>query len=178
MRMYEIGDKIWTARTSKNNSYIKCPDCFGKKFLTVILGDDSQVTIECGECRDGYLGASGHIHTWQHTAEVDCSTISGIEAQLDEDGVELIDYRVGGSRAYRRYTQWEVFDSEEEAKECAEKMVIEETVRELEHFKRKVKGDKNWAFSISYHRGRIRKAKKEIESATKQLDYAKTKAKE
>ncbi len=177
MRRREIGDTIWTARTNKNNSYVECPDCFGKKFLTVILGDDSQVTIECDGCRDGYLGASGRIHTWEHTAEVDCSAISGIEARLDEDGGELVDYRVGGSHAYRKYTQWEVFDTKEEAKECAERMVIEETDHEAENFKRKVRGDKNWSFSVSYYRGQIRKAKKDIVRATEQLAYAKTKVK-
>ncbi len=178
MTKYNIGDQVWVARTTTEDDYVTCPDCLGKKFLTVIMGDDSQVTISCRACEHGYEGSRGHIHTWKHTPIVECVTINGIESDRDMDMVERVEYKVGTSTSYYRYNENEVFDSAEAASMKATEIVIERMAQEANRVKRKTKDHKSWAWHATYYRGIIRNAKKEIERATEQLEYAKTKAKE
>ncbi len=178
MTKYNIGDQVWVARTTTEDDYVTCPDCLGKKFLTVIMGDDSQVTISCRACERGYEGSLGHIHTWKHTAVVECVTINGLEIARNSNMVEQIEYKVGTSSCYQTYKENEVFDTKEAASILAADLATERTIQEVKQVKHKTKDHKSWAWHVTYFRGIIRRAEKEIERATTQLNYAKTKAKE
>ena len=59
---YKIGDTVWYAQLKSVTKSVKCPDCFGDKFLTVIKGDSSQVTIDCAGCSSGYNPPNGYVN--------------------------------------------------------------------------------------------------------------------
>jgi hypothetical protein len=79
---FNLGDHVWYAGISSGQKQIQCPDCFGKKFLTVILGDDSVVTVECPECRKGYYGSSGTILSYDYETSVELCRVEGVEIKL------------------------------------------------------------------------------------------------
>ena len=44
---FAIGEKVWAARPSYEESCIECPDCCGKKVLTIVKKDGfSELQIE------------------------------------------------------------------------------------------------------------------------------------
>jgi hypothetical protein len=68
--MFELRQAIWWASCDSIEVTENCPDCFGKKYLTVILGDDSEVKIDCRTCALGYEPPRGYItlHKYGATA--------------------------------------------------------------------------------------------------------------
>ena len=63
--MFKIGDKVFQANYGRHERWIVCPDCLGTKHVKVILGDGTEVQIECGGCDPGgYEPSLGRI--WQY----------------------------------------------------------------------------------------------------------------
>ena len=44
--MHNLGDTVWRATVKRSQVHVACPDCFGRRALRVILGDDSEVVID------------------------------------------------------------------------------------------------------------------------------------
>ena len=78
-KIRQIGDIAWHAESGTRQETEVCPECCGKKYLTVILGDDSQVTIDCAGCASGYDPSKGYVSYWAHSAKVRQVMISGME---------------------------------------------------------------------------------------------------
>lgn len=55
--------------------------CFGKCFVTIILGDGSQTQTSCGFCGQGYEGPSGTTTVWEPYARVEVGVISGLSTK-------------------------------------------------------------------------------------------------
>src|ERR1035437_9038583 len=89
METYAIGQELFWAKLETVEMHIQCPDCFGKRFLTVILGDDSKVTIECSGCRSGYDQPRGYVSVHQYRHFVVTGKITGIEIK-NVDGIEKV----------------------------------------------------------------------------------------
>jgi hypothetical protein len=51
--------------------------CFGKRFVTIILGDDSQTKVSCGFCERGCEGSTGTATVWEPSARIETGVISG-----------------------------------------------------------------------------------------------------
>ncbi len=173
MSKYKIGDKAWQASINHNAKWITCPDCLGDKFLRVIPGDGVEVTIPCTGCSRGYYAPSGLIESWDYEVDVTPITISGVNSQM-EDGKEKTEYR----RGCCIIEEANLFDGLQEAEKRARELVAEQAAAEEERIKRKVKDHRSWAWHVTYHRGIIRRAKKDIERSEAQLSHALTVAKE
>jgi hypothetical protein len=151
---YKLGDKIfWVTSDTRYAKKIPCPMCFGKLFVTIILGDDSQSKIECGFCQSGVDRPSGLATSWEPSATVHSGTITGVSSK---DGVR---YEVGNASLWEH----ECFQDEkeatlfrdvkfDEAKELAEKWFKESFV----HAKKKQ------IWSAGYHRQSIASAERTI----------------
>ena len=61
--MYKLNDKVWVAFLEHRENWVICPHCYGKRAITVILGDDSKVSIDCDCCRYGFEGSKGYIRS-------------------------------------------------------------------------------------------------------------------
>lgn len=159
MKEYKIGDKVWWAHCGTREVQHACPICFGKKKVTLILGDDSEVECECDFCGKGYQHAIGYVieHDW--VAEPKQITIDGIS--IDHYGDKrTIRY------SYLNYCLYDedVFDTEEEAKIQCDKKTTEhnENVRK-NLYSRAQSSHKSYSWSVGYSKREIKEAQRRIE---------------
>lgn len=57
----KIGDEAWIAYSEPTEVKRTCPVCFGKREVTVVLGDESRVITPCDYCGKGYEGPRGWV---------------------------------------------------------------------------------------------------------------------
>lgn len=171
MKTYNIGDKVWYARRQSKEEKVTCPECFGKRYLTVILGDDSKVIIHCAGCSStGYEEPRGYVTYYKQDIGVELVTICKVE--IYHDHVEYgFDCVPGISHHIAKDT--DLFRTKEEAEVRAKELAEEWNKEQLAKIHRKEKNHRTWSWHVYYHRQEIRRAKETIEYATKQLDAAK-----
>jgi hypothetical protein len=171
---YKIGDIVWCASRERVREEIVCPECLGKKYLTVIMGDGSQVTIACVGCSRGYEQPLGYVTYWKEVVSVRQKRIDGVEATEDK-----VEYKINLSGCCCNIIREnEVFDTEEEAKEQALKLMEEHNQKELARVNEKHKHNRTWSWNAHYHRDCIRRAERDLIYHKAKLDVAKIKAKE
>jgi hypothetical protein len=173
-KIYSLGDTVWHAHHIRAQRTITCPECFGKKYLTVILGDDSKVTIDCAGCASGYDPPKGYVNYYEYSPEVRQVIISKVE--ITKDHVEYGYDGTNGSHWIAKDT--ELFSTKEEAEIKAKELAEEWNKEQLARIHRKEKKDHTWAWHVHYYRKQIRDAKKTIEHAQKKLDAAREHSKE
>lgn len=167
---FNIGDKVWFAHTVTQAVLTVCPDCAGNKQLKVILGDGSEVAIDCACCDRGWVGSRGTIEYSQHAEVAKESVVTGISLQSGK-----VLYTGEG---FWEHNEEDVFGTESEAIERAKTMVAERTAEEVRRSLHKEKDGKTWAFHVTYHRRAAEHARKDLDHHTAKLTYAKSKAKE
>ena len=165
-----MGDKVWVAASENYQESIVCLDCFGKKELTVIMGDDSRVIIPCTGCSSGYNPPTGFMQHYQYRATVQEKTITGIEIRSDRE----TEYQVDNNHHYKESY---CFDSKEQAEKKATELVEQHNKEEKDKLYSKAKQNKSWNWNATYYRGKIRDAEKTIKHATEALGIANVKAK-
>jgi len=163
--MYKMGDKVWYAQRKNVEKTMVCPECFGKKYLTVVLGDDSRVTINCAGCSSGYDPAKGFITYYQWETDVEEVVIDNIE--ITPKGITY-----GFDGCYRA-NNTDMFATREKAEIRARELAEEHNKEELEKLSRKEKSNRTWSWNVHYYRSEIRKSKKDIERYEKRLSVAK-----
>ena len=167
---YNIGQEVWWARFESVESSVECPDCAGKCCLRIIMGDGTEVSIDCQNCHRGYEEFSrGRITTYERMAKAVKTTITGMDVTADK-----VEYRVPASYIV---PEDRLFETEEEAYLCATELATDASRQELEHIASKEKDKRSWAWNATYHRSCIKRAEKEIEHHARKLDVANEKAK-
>lgn len=150
-----IGDKVyWVYSNTNYGKYIPCPMCFGKKVITVILGDDSQVKSECGFCQHGMDRPSGLAKAWEPLTEVRSGTITGIS---NRDGLR---YEIDREILYAH----ETYPTQEIAELVKVEKEKETNERAAQWFKDNfITCTKKQIWSVGYHRNCIKDAERKIE---------------
>lgn len=170
---FQIGDQVWRAATLTRPVQYTCLECAGAGFITVILGDQTRVTIQCECCKRGHLGSDGTHQKFSHYEAAEVGTIGGVE--VDGDSFE---YRIpsgtGGSWCMK---EADLFLDEASASVRAQELAAERTRMESELRCRKYKEDRSWAWNVKYHRDAIRRAQDDIARHTESLNYAQVRAK-
>lgn len=169
--MFKVGDKVWLVNSGTQQRYVDCPDCFGQCALTVIMGDGSQVSIECDCCKEGYLGSRGQVKVYDWLCDVVSDFVKGIE--IDGDSVR---YKLN-----HHYFPDAVFATKEEAEVEAAKVLAKHQADEehrFNHVKDREVRNRTWAFSVSYHRRCAKEAARQLEYHDGRLAVAKKKAKQ
>ena len=169
--MYKLGDKVWVAFLESREKWVLCPHCCGKRALTVILGDDSRVSIDCDCCRYGYEGSKGYLKSYAWVSGVKESTITKVE----QEWPTKVEYGVDGGY---RVDQDKVFDTQAGAEVRAQELIVEQEKEELRRIQVKEKVDRNWAWNVRYHRDKIRSAEKDLIYHRSKLAVAQTHVKE
>lgn len=169
---YNMGDLVFWATAGTTSKYVTCPDCFGKQFLTVIMGDGTQHTIDCECCREGLVMSRGQVTTWEFAAEVHSGTVSGIEA----DPFDRVQWRYQIDN--HRVDETDIRTTREAAEIRANELVTEHTAHEAVAFQQKYKEHKNWQWHVSYHRKELKRAEDQIKYHTAKLSVAQAKTKE
>jgi hypothetical protein len=172
---YKLNDTPWHASFESTKKTMTCPECQGQKYLTVILGDGSRVTIDCAGCASGYDLPTGYVSYWEHSPIAKQVRICKVEITSEE-----IEYGYDGTASsHSRGKDTEFFDTKAEAEARAQEMA-EEWNKEQEEklLSKKEFNHRTWAWHVHYYRNKIRRAKEEIERAERQLDAAKKHVKE
>lgn len=165
---FNIGDKVWYASFGRVEKHIVCTDCQGQKYLTVIMGDKSEVTIECAGCQSGYDPPKGYNIIFDYVMESKRTTIEKIA--INKDSIEY--YTSAGCGADRVFATKK--EADKKAEELGKKYYIEQKHR-LENLKENNK--RTWSWNTTYHRRQIKEAQKNLEYHTAKLNVAKIKAK-
>lgn len=152
---FNIGDKVfWVESSTHYGKQIPCPLCFGKRFVTIILGDDSQTKIQCGYCEKGCSGTTGFATVWEPMARVNSGTITGVSLR---DGIR---YEVGS----KSLTESDLFAGEQDAESLRLAKFEEEKARAEEWFRESfIQAKKKQIWSAGYHRNNIKQLERSIE---------------
>lgn len=165
--MKNIGDTVyWVESYTNYDKSIPCPMCFGKRFVTIILGDDTRAESECGMCSHGLDRATGTAKTWEPTANIRSGVITGISTR------EGTKYEVG----YKTIPSHECFDSELLATPVRDEKFKEAVETASEWFKDHfVTCKKKQIWSAGYHRSCIEAAKRTVSWHEARLNLIKEK---
>jgi len=174
MNKFNIGDVVWIVDTGITQKWMMCPDCMGKKFLTVILGDGSKVTIDCAGCQAGFDPPTGKVSYYEWSANTKCSIVRKVEIEVAA-GKTKITYGFE-DRGY--VDESDVFKTIEEAMARAKELAEERNKAEIERISTKEKPAHTWSWNACYHRRQIKEAERNLEYHKAKLEVAKTKAKE
>ena len=150
----KLGDKVWYASIKTIEKSVVCPECFGKKYLTVILGDDSQVTIDCAGCSKGCEPPRGVVFYWSSDINVSLVEIEKIEIRKDK-----VEY---GFNGYCIANSDYIFTTKKEAEIKAKELSKEHNKKELERIYRKEKNNHTWAWNVHYHQRCIKACEKDL----------------
>jgi hypothetical protein len=173
---FNIGSTVWWASTESVQKFIQCSDCFGKKYLKVELADEppTVLTIPCEGCKRGYREPAGVIETYEAVVNVKEATVTGVDVSGEE-----VEYRSSiSSTASYLLNESDLFESRAEAEARAEVLAAERTEAEAARHRDKAKPTHSWAWHVTYHRGHLKRAQRDVEYHTSQLEYAKSLAKE
>ena len=168
---YNMGDSVFWATAGTTSKYVTCPDCLGKQFLTIIMGDGTQHTIDCECCSRGIEGPRGKVGTREFAAEVHSGTVNGIET--DPFDRAQWRYQIGNHRV----DEPDIRTTREAAEMRAAELVTEHTVSEAKSFQQKYKEGKNWQWHVTYHRKELKRAEDQVKYHTAKLTVAQEKAK-
>ena len=167
--MKSIGDTVyWVESYTHYGKTIPCPMCFGKRFVTIILGDESRTEIICGMCSHGLDVATGQAKTWDAEAVIHSGVITGISTR---DGYK---YEVG----HFTISAHDCLDSEEEAKPVRE-IRLKQAQEQRDSWKKDnfIQCKKSQIWSAGYHRSCIERAEQNIEWHKSRLNIIKKRKK-
>ena len=145
---FNIGDEVFYVTSACHyGKSVPCEMCFGKRKVTVILGNDERVESQCGHCQHGVDAPSGFSRTWEPEASIKFGTIKGIS-----DSSEGWRYSIG----YDIVSASELFATREEAVPLMEKQLAEQKERrkvwERDNF---ITATEKQIWSTGYHRRQI-----------------------
>lgn len=168
---YNIGDKVWVAICGNTQVRKLCPVCFGKKEVTLILGNDEHCILPCSYCAPGFSSPSGYVNEYEYQTEAKQVTIDGMNIE-NKRGVESIEYRYNSTEcSWCNLDEKKAFGTKEEALEHCKKIKEEnehDQITRAEHIKKDQ--NKSYSWNAGYH---LREAKRERESAERHERLAK-----
>ena len=147
MTKFNIGDAVWRARCARQPVKQLCPTCYGKKEVTLILGNGDHVILPCMGCAPGCQRPTGYVDEYELVIEPELFTITGLEIQ-DDGKEQKVTYRNG---CYLADEEILFKTKEEAAKKSAEiKVVLEENqICQAMYIKHNM--NKSYSWNAHYH---------------------------
>jgi len=166
MTKFNIGETAWLARCSRQPINKTCPTCYGKKEVTLILGNGDHVILPCMGCAPGFEQPRGYVEEYELSSEPEPFTITGIEIQ-DDGKEQKVTYRKGCYLA----DEERLFKTREEAMVKSAEMKAElEKEQKSKAFYIKHDKNKSYSWNAHYH---IREAKRHRKDALYHDEMAK-----
>lgn len=172
MPKYNIGDTVWHCDYTRREYKVPCPDCLGTARLIVILGNGTQIGIDCDCSRYDYQN-HGQVSRYEWAAQCIEEKLTGMEINGSK-----VKYRIGTQCSYRTFDENQLFATKEEAEVQAEIAKAEHEIADQKEFEGKTQRNKTWKSNAVYHRQQARYHQEQLEYHTKKLEIAKAKAKE
>jgi hypothetical protein len=168
MPKYKVGDTVWVPQAGNTQVEIPCPVCFGKKVITLILGNDDHVILDCDYCNKGSECPRGFVTEYQFVATAYPVTIDAVCVETRQDK-EIVEYKVIHSEfSSSSYKESNLFTTKEEAevaaKVMADKQIADESERESN---RKKNVTKSFTWNAGYWTREAKKHREEAERCDK-----------
>ena len=171
--MFNIGDKVFMATYGRNEKFVTCPDCLGSKQVKVVLGDGTEILIECGGCDPGgYQGSTGRIRQYDYSVEAIERTVTGVKTTMSGTEYELDNF---GGCSYYIGDQSKVFATEELAIAAGNLLKQQFEDEENKRLMAKTKDHKSWAWNATYHRRCIKDLERQLEHHRTKVEICATK---
>lgn len=77
---FAIGDTYYLPICRPEQIEVLCPTCYGKKMVTLILGNGEMIDVQCQGCGLGHESPRGVITEYSHTPKVEEFVIASIES--------------------------------------------------------------------------------------------------
>lgn len=172
MKHYNVGDQVWYAVFEHKQVQKTCPVCFGKRKVTLILGNDEQLTLDCDYCGKGCESAQGYVYEHEHVAAPELKTITRIEVNYSAKGETRSYYA-----AHYILSQEDVFDNKEEAHERANERAAEYAENEATRGNhRKNLSNKSSSWRAGYWMREAKRCREEAELYEKYFSICKEKS--
>ena len=151
---FKIGETVyWVEASAHYGKKVPCSICFGKLFVTIILGNGEKQRSQCGYCSHGLDGPSGMGKTWEPQAHIRSNQITGIS---NKNGWT---YEVG----FNSLHSGELFKTEEEAEPIKKERLKEVQAQAKRWFEDDfVSANKKQMWSTGYHRDEIKRHNRSI----------------
>ena len=175
---YKIGQPVWVARTTRVANKVLCPVCFGKKVVVLILGDDSQVELECDNCSKGFMPPTGHVDgDWQWKARVDeAGVITGVRVDTSKDKTEVLYWFNQGGGCTVGHNEEDLGVTYEETLSIAlEHAIKRQTEENRKAREEKEKPHKSYSWHVGYHLRKAAQASAEYTRHTEKAKFMETK---
>jgi hypothetical protein len=165
MKEFNVGDLVWWATYKRDAIREKCPVCFGKCKVVLILGNDEQVEAPCNYCSRGMMPPTGFVeerYDWH--SEVRQVTIEMKEV-TEKNGYRDVEY---SSAHYVLKAGDSCFSTKEEAEARVVELTAEQAIRDEERIAHHKENDhKSYSWHVGYHQRAAKKAKEDMEYHTK-----------
>ena len=172
---FNVGDFAWIAFAGQVEKSVTCPDCFGQKALTVILGDKSKVSVDCTGGQVGYDPPRGYILIHEFQSDTKQIQIDGIEYGIGQETEYKYEMSLNGN-FYRAAKESDLFMTRDEAFNRAEELCKKHRQEELNCLNNlKEQQHRSWAWNATYHRKCLKEALRQVEYHTAKLNVAETK---
>jgi hypothetical protein len=159
MKEISIGDSLWIPRTDRKQERVPCPVCFTKKHVTLILGDDSCVEVECDYCGKGYGRPQGTVVDYTQEPRAEPFRVDTIRAETTEKGA-VFEYKSGCYIA----RDGDLFPTEEEAvEEAKRRMVEQQKEQDCRADRIKKNQHKSFTWNVGYYKSEIKRCREQLE---------------
>ena len=148
LKELKYGDKIWCAMYNRHEHVaVVCPVCFGKREVTLILGNDDHVVLPCAYCSCGSAPPTGMVKEYQTVAKPELRAITKIEIKQTSKGEE---------RRYNTcHNYWDdslIFQTEAEAAKKAVGLAAKDMEEQVTRAKNIKKNHwHNYSWNAGYH---------------------------
>lgn len=149
------------ATYGRHEKFVTCPDCLGSQYVSVILGDGTEIQIECGGCDPGgYQPSTGVVRQYDYESQSRQHKVTGVKVTAD-----LVEYDLDnfGSCSFYTGSGDNVFATKDEAMAAGEIKKAECEAEENKRFMAKTKDAKSWAWNATYHRKCIKDLERQLE---------------
>lgn len=165
MKEKNIGEKVWWATCENKQVRIDCPICFGKKEVTLILGNEQHIKTDCDYCVSGFEPPKGFTMEYQRVSGVQEVAITGKEVVENEQG-RKVEYR------YQNYIldNQNCFLTKEEAENRVSELIKEYEQYEADRNIHRIKSNQSkYSWKIGYYKKKLKDAQREIEIYSKKI---------
>lgn len=177
MKTYKRGDQVWCAEVGSREEWIECPVCFGKRQVTIILGNNEHVITPCAFCASGYDAPRGVISEYKHEPKATSRVIESVRMESNEHG-ERYSY-LTTDRYY--YNDDCIFDTEAEALAYSAIRAQQSEKETFENFLRRKKDGKtarSYSWGVGYHRGEAKRLREQADRHDRACQVCKERSKE
>lgn len=161
---FSLGDTVYVVQGCRSEPVEKtCPVCFGKRCVTVILGNGKLEDVLCEYCGKGYEGPRGYVVDHERQYAVRQAIITGVSFTNHKWEFALDYGRTGTGES-------ELYRDEESAEAALAKLMEEIKKEEAGLLANRVNYSKaNLTWRVGYHRKCIQDLEREVEHHRKLL---------